>query len=118
MAKNISKILKEIQVRVEPGDIIVMYTDGITEARNGNTTASLMFGLDRLLDTINQAPVKTAQGVFNHITIELSKFMGYNHKQFDDITLICMHYRGNTPIEHDVESEISREFITEWDWRL
>jgi len=27
MTKDISKILKEAQVDVEPGDIIVMYTD-------------------------------------------------------------------------------------------
>lgn len=33
MTRDISKIVKETQVQFEPGDVIVMYTDGITEAR-------------------------------------------------------------------------------------
>lgn len=116
MTKNISKVVKELQVDVEPGDIIVLYTDGITEARNSATSNTTMFGIDRFTETVENAPYKTAQGVFNHITIELSKFMGYNHRQFDDVTLIVMHYKGDTLIENDVSHEIPAENITEWNW--
>lgn len=38
--------------RLEPGDTIVLYTDGITEARD---TANHFFGLGRLIDTIEHA---------------------------------------------------------------
>lgn len=93
MTKNISKAVKEMQIDIEQGDIIVLYTDGITEARHSAAQNSTMFGIDRLVETVEATPLKTAQGVFNHITIELSKFMGYNHRQFDDITLIVMHYK-------------------------
>jgi sigma-B regulation protein RsbU (phosphoserine phosphatase) len=93
MTKDISKVVKELQIDIEPGDIIVLYTDGITEARSSTSDNLNMLGIDRLTETVENASCKTAQGVFNHITIELSKFMGYNHRQFDDITLIVMHYK-------------------------
>jgi sigma-B regulation protein RsbU (phosphoserine phosphatase) len=117
MTKNISKILKETQIAVERDDMIVLYTDGITEARNGKNESDMMLGIDRLMDIIETTSTKTAQGVFNTITMELSKFMGYGHRQFDDITLICMHYRGDRIIENNVSPDIPPQFITEWNWR-
>lgn len=117
MTKDISKILKETQISVEKDDIIVLYTDGITEARNGKNESDMMLGIDRLVSIIENAPMKTAQGVFNTITIELSRFMGYGHRQFDDITLISMHYKGDKIIENNVAPEIPSQFITEWNWR-
>ncbi len=116
MTKNISKILKETQIAIERDDIVILYTDGITEARNGKNESDMMLGIDRLIDIIEGAPMKTAQGVFNNITIELSKFMGYSHKQFDDITLITMHYKGDKTIENNVSADIPPQFITEWNW--
>lgn len=116
MTRDISKILKESQISFEMGDIAVMYTDGITEARNSNQESGTMFGIDRLMRIIEEAPVKTARGIYNVITVELSKFMGYNHKQFDDITLLTIHYRGTEVIENDVPKDIPKEFITEWNW--
>ncbi len=117
MTKNISKILKETQIAVEKDDLIVLYTDGITEARNGKNESDMMLGIDRLMEIIETTPMKTAQGIFNNITIELSKFMGYGHRQFDDITLIAMHYKGDRVIENNVSPEISTQFITEWNWQ-
>ncbi|MDQ1343485.1 MAG: phosphoserine phosphatase RsbU/P, partial [Patescibacteria group bacterium] len=35
MTRDISKAIKESQLSFDPGDVIVMYTDGITEARSG-----------------------------------------------------------------------------------
>ncbi len=43
--------------------------------------------------------------------------MGYGHKQFDDITLIAMHYKGDKKIDNDVAALIPAQFITEWNWR-
>ena len=58
---------------------------------------------------------KTARGIFNHITIELSRFMGYNHRQFDDITLITAQFRENDE-QSPALKEIPKEMITEWNW--
>jgi hypothetical protein len=60
---------------------------------------------------------KSARSVFNNITIELSKFMGYKHAQLDDITLAVGHYKGDDYDENlDFPEEIEKDFITEWTW--
>jgi sigma-B regulation protein RsbU (phosphoserine phosphatase) len=116
MTRDISKILKESQVAFEPGDFLIMYTDGITESRNGNKESDLMFGIERLIQVIVDSPIKTAMGVFKHITIELSRFMGYNHRQFDDITLIVIRYKNHVKSAAHEERQIAKENITEWNW--
>lgn len=52
MTRDISKVLKEVQIAFEPGDLLVLYTDGITEARNGTHETDMMFGIDRLVQTV------------------------------------------------------------------
>ncbi len=48
--------------------------------------------------------------------MELSKFMWYKHRQYDDITLVVAHYTGWEIIENDFSEIIPDEFITEWNW--
>lgn len=115
MTRDISKILKEIEIAFEPGDCLVMYTDGITESRNGNKESDLMFGIERLIKLVADAPVKTATGIFKHITIELSRFMGYSYRQFDDITLIVIRYKDQQKILPETR-EIAEDNVTEWNW--
>ena len=89
MTKNIHKLLKERELDFTPKDIIVLYSDGITEAINlpEKTQDAMMFGEQRLMEAIEKSPsmkskdYKTAASVFKNITIELSKFMGYKHFQ-------------------------------------
>lgn len=125
MIKDISKLLWEKQIDFEPNDIIVMYSDGITEAINRpqKDDDAIMFGEDRLEKAINTSPNmdntthKSAGSVFNNITIELSSFMGYKHTQFDDVTLAVIHYKPKELWEdfHSAQ-EIKSDFITEWKW--
>lgn len=122
MTKDISKILKEAQVDVEPGDVIVMYTDWITEAKNSSKESSdtnlvMMFWIERLMKAIEDAWIKSTQWVFNSITSELSRFMWYNHKQFDDITLIVLKYKEWSWDSPDLWYWVSKEFLAEWDWQ-
>jgi hypothetical protein len=37
--------------------------------------------------------IKTAESIFRQITIDLSAYMGYKHKQYDDITLLVARYK-------------------------
>lgn len=124
MTKNIHSVLKEQEVKFEKNDIVVLYTDGITESINKSKKdgQESMFWEQRLMEAIEKSPniagkwIKTAQWVFNNITIELSKFMGYKHIQLDDITLVVVHYNGSEKLENDFPSEIGRDYITEWNW--
>ncbi|MDD3794308.1 MAG: PP2C family protein-serine/threonine phosphatase [Candidatus Gracilibacteria bacterium] len=125
MIKDISKLVKEQEIKFEVGDILVLYSDGVTEAINRpqRDGTEELFGENRLEESINESPnikgkeYKSARSVFNNITINLSKFMGYKPTQLDDITLVVIQYK--TPDykkEDDFTEEIEKDFITEWNW--
>lgn len=125
MIRDISKLLKEKEIKFEENDVIVMYSDGITEAINRPTKdgSESMFLEDRLEESINNSPVmqwhdyKSARSIFNNITIDLSKFMGYKHVQLDDVTLAVIHYKWeNHNPENDAPEVIPDDFITERNW--
>ncbi|MDD2907049.1 MAG: PP2C family protein-serine/threonine phosphatase [Candidatus Gracilibacteria bacterium] len=125
MIKDISKIIKEQEIKFEIGDIIVLYSDGITEAINKpkRDGTEELFGENRLEEAINTAPnimgkeYKTARSVFNNITINLSKFMGYKPTQLDDVTLVVIQYKPTDfDKNNDFSEEIDSDFITEWKW--
>ena len=125
MIKDISKILKEQEIKFEKWDIIVLYSDWITEAINKpkRDWTEELFWENRLEEAINQAPnmkdkwYKSARSVFNNITINLSKFMWYKYIQLDDITLTVIQYKTDDFDKTiDFQEEISKDFITEWNW--
>jgi sigma-B regulation protein RsbU (phosphoserine phosphatase) len=73
-------------VQMLPGDVLVLYTDGITEAENANLE---MFGtgrLERIILASNQLP---ADGLIEEILTAVRSFTG-DHPQSDDITLMVI----------------------------
>ncbi len=125
MTKNIHKLLKERRVSFEKNDIVVLYSDGITESINlpEKNGEERMFGEDRLMEVIESAPempgkwYKTAKSVFKNISVELSKFMGYKHTQLDDITLAVIQYKPDDyDITKDYSESLPKELVTEWNW--
>lgn len=123
MAKNIHKLLKEREISFEENDVIILYSDGITEAINKplRDGSEEMFGEDRLMKCIEESPeindVKTARSIFKNISITLSQFMGYKYKQLDDITLATIQYTSpEYNLSDDCSEEMHEDFITEWKW--
>lgn len=93
MTPDNSKIVKELELPLEVGDQIVLYTDGITEAQN---TAGEMFGLDRLKELISKyASQYGPEGVTYHTATDFSQFVGET-EQIDDITLMALKYTGKS----------------------
>jgi len=91
MVPDNSKIVKELPIDLEKGDIVVLYTDGITEAKND---AGEMFGLERLMNTITKhATTYGPEGISHHTATDFSEYVG-NAEQLDDITLIVIKYTG------------------------
>jgi len=69
-------------------DKILMHSDGLTEARNGQDKE---FGSDRLLASISNAPKNS---IFDQVFDDLDQFCGDNTTQADDVTLVeitCVH---------------------------
>jgi serine phosphatase RsbU (regulator of sigma subunit) len=113
MTKNVHKLLKEREISFEPNDVIILYSDGITEAidkpkRDGTEN---MFGEDLLVRVIEESPnigkheIKTARSIFKNISIALSKFMGYKFVQLDDVTLVTIQYESPQYVQADDCSE-------------
>jgi len=69
--------------RLSPGDVLVVYTDGITEAFNAELEE---FGEHRLIDVLTRNRHRSAREMLTAIVDEVLRFSP--HEQRDDITLI------------------------------
>lgn len=74
------------QYTLAPGDTLLLYTDGVTEATDA---AGAFFEGARLHAAICSAPATTAQGLCDHIVRRLATFQGAA-PQADDITLVVV----------------------------
>ncbi|MBD3330295.1 SpoIIE family protein phosphatase [Candidatus Peregrinibacteria bacterium] len=96
MVPDNSKLITEKEIELNDGDFVILYTDGITEARNNNGE---LFGLKRLEEAIKEhASQYSAEGLNYHVAKDVSTFM-QDHKQDDDMTLIVLEkdkeYKGS-----------------------
>ncbi len=71
-----------------PGDRLVLYSDGVTEAQN---PIGDFFGKDRLRDAIGRAAAKDCGGMHDAIQQALRDFTG-GAEQSDDVTLVVVEY--------------------------
>jgi serine phosphatase RsbU (regulator of sigma subunit) len=76
--------LEEKQVTIHPGDILILYTDGVTEPINEQGEE---FGEERLVQTIASNCDKPCDEIVNRIREAVSGFAG-DLSQFDDYTLV------------------------------
>ncbi len=72
-------------LNLDSGDVVVAYTDGLTDAVNHKDEA---YGYARLADTISSAPA-AAPDILTHVLKDLEAFVG-PIPQPDDITLIIL----------------------------
>jgi len=77
-------------MQLEPGSKLFLYTDGVPEATN---EADEMFGMDRLIKVLNDAVDGSPEAVLSKVSDSVTKFVG-NSDQFDDLTMLCMEYKG------------------------
>jgi sigma-B regulation protein RsbU (phosphoserine phosphatase) len=70
-------------VQLDPGDVLVLYSDGVTESQNVEKS---FFGEDRLLESARGRLGNTASEIQDGIIGDLYSFMG-EASQTDDIVL-------------------------------
>ncbi len=82
--------------KVDKGDIIFLFTDGIEESRNGTTYINENneetpdeFGLIRLVQVIESTPEKTPEAIINSIVKAEKEYRG-KIEQYDDLTLLAV----------------------------
>ena len=74
------------EVQLEPGDILLGYTDGVTEAQD---PSGEFYTINRLLSLLEQ-PASTASDLLERIKENLFIHMD-KAEQFDDITMLAVH---------------------------
>lgn len=77
------------QVPLHPGDVILLYTDGITEALNFE---GQRFGTDRLRESLRKYGPMDAQQIVKNILWDVRRFVGLA-EQSDDQTLVALKVR-------------------------
>ena len=77
---------KATTVQLAPGDVLLLYTDGITDAQDRQ---GAFFGVDRLLTTVQSNLGRSAQKIQEAILSDIYQFSG-GVPQFDDITLMVL----------------------------
>jgi len=77
----------EKETILEPGDRIILFTDGIVEMRNGDGD---LFGYERLINVTKRNTNKTAQDLVDSIVEELNAFCPRRPFK-DDVTLLVLN---------------------------
>jgi sigma-B regulation protein RsbU (phosphoserine phosphatase) len=74
------------QVRLESGDLLVAFTDGVSEAMNGSDDE---WGEDQLIGAVQTTRSAPAQVIPDRIMTSADEFVG-GTPQYDDMTLIVL----------------------------
>jgi serine phosphatase RsbU (regulator of sigma subunit)/anti-sigma regulatory factor (Ser/Thr protein kinase) len=75
----------EVKGRLDPGDRLLLYSDGIVEAHN---TQSEMFGFPRMRELVGNQPPEN--NVIRILIQALAEFTGPDWEQEDDVTLLTI----------------------------
>ncbi|WP_327211456.1 SpoIIE family protein phosphatase [Rhizobium ruizarguesonis] len=86
---DISAFIKTREIAFEKGDLILLHTDGVTEAEND---AGELFGIERLCREALRLKDQSAEKVVSGIVSTLMLFIG-TQKIYDDITLLAVRHR-------------------------
>ncbi|HEX7194542.1 MAG TPA: GAF domain-containing SpoIIE family protein phosphatase [Chthoniobacterales bacterium] len=81
-----NRVTSDFRVRLEAGDCLILYTDGVTEALDVD---GLEFGISKLIEAVQASSPNGAPAILSRVTSDLKSFVG-GHHQNDDITLIAI----------------------------
>ena len=77
------------EIKLQPGDTIFLYTDGVTEAAN---SAGKLYSVDRLKNFLNElGESDSAEKILSAVHKSLQKFSG-GAEQSDDITMLAVTF--------------------------
>ena len=80
---------KDYEVKLDKGDKIFVYTDGVPEATNSGNE---LFGTDRMIDALNINPKADPEEILRNVRASVDEFVG-SAEQFDDLTMVCLEYK-------------------------
>ena len=84
---------RNYELMLEPGSKLFVYTDGVPEATDPEDA---FFGTERMLDALNEDPEAAPEQVLKNVRAAVDRFVK-DAEQFDDLTMLCLEYRGPEP---------------------
>lgn len=85
---------KQHEEHLNQGDMLYLYTDGVTEAAD---VSERLYGEDRLQNTLNANAELVPEELILEVQKDISVFVG-EADQSDDITMLCLEFHGpNAP---------------------
>jgi len=88
-------VYKDYEIKLEPGDKLFLYTDGVTDAADKNFN---MFGTERMLDVLNENKHANSTETLNKMREAIDAFAN-GADRFDDITMLCIEYKGTDAVD-------------------
>jgi len=86
LKEDITAFISKVKISLEPNDVLLLYTDGITEAMNID---NVQYGMKRLIEVVSKAHHKSADAIKRVIIEDVMLYIG-KQKIFDDITLVVI----------------------------
>ena len=81
---------KEYEIRMKPGDMLFLYTDGVPEATDPEDR---MFTNERMVAALNAERDASPEAAIHNVQNAVLSFMN-GAEQFDDMTMMCLRYNG------------------------
>ena len=88
-ARDIARSIVETVVRLEEGDTVVLYTDGITECRRGTDGEEL--GIERLQAMVEAHPSATPEELRDAVMAQVKE---WSASPDDDVSIVVARYEG------------------------
>jgi serine phosphatase RsbU (regulator of sigma subunit) len=84
--KGFKSFAETASIDLEPGDVLLLYTDGVIEATNADHE---LFGEERLAELLHDSHQRSPQELIELIFQQVRLFSGSQHFS-DDVSLIVM----------------------------
>jgi sigma-B regulation protein RsbU (phosphoserine phosphatase) len=83
---DITDFVANTQVQLNPGDVVVLYTDGITEAEN---YSGVLYGVERFCEVLGDNWYRSTEEIRQAVVEDVRQHIG-EEKVYDDITLLVI----------------------------
>ena len=96
---------RQYELTLEPGAEIFLYTDGVAEAKNADKE---LFGMERTVAALNEQQNAAPKELLKTVRRAVDEFV-QDAEQFDDITMLCLEYRGTKQAKDVLEIEATAD---------